>query len=108
MTVLRHSEIRAPAAEPCPFCGCGTALAAHRRPSHARPTRAAFRHFPPPTYKGGWPRSGYVPLDAPPIDWSQRAAIAAAFGRIDIEQPRDERATIGGQEVPNARLGDAA
>lgn len=29
MSAARHPEVKAPAAEPCPFCGCGSPLAAH-------------------------------------------------------------------------------
>ena len=82
----------------CPTCGC--------RVRSARTARSPFKKFPAPTYKGGWPqgtrgRDPYIPLDAPV---RVLAALARDFNVSGMVQPREERATINGIEIPNETL----
>lgn len=79
MSARRHTEVRAPADEPCPFCGCGLPLSQHAR----RPTRRRARGplAPPlpleelPEWWRPFARSHFVPSRQ--ISTTEAATLAA-------------------------------
>lgn len=105
MTAARHPSVRVSPADPCPFCGCGLALAGHAaRPRKSHPRRMRYRgpaitwEELPPEWQAVM-RSKLVRRDETDAERKYVAAINARAGWRAIIDERSNKIT--GWERPD-------